>query len=212
MCLVLCVLGQAWAATGAVDGWFSKEDRKELIDVLYSQQQKDGSFGSLENTYEAVGALVSLKYDGSLPLATVAHSSQPRGEFKHKDDLCKYAANSLRDAKSAESVFYAVSIAENLNCGSALTKATATILNQAVAASDLHANYFAISAAYTLHLHKHLSSDFDKSALPAAVKRIAQLAGSEGRFAAVSGGQESSYHSALAFQATALAAALTGTS
>lgn len=65
MCLVLCVLGQAFAAVGAVDGVFSKEDRKQLIEVLHAQQQKDGTFGSLEDTYEAVSALVSLKYGSS---------------------------------------------------------------------------------------------------------------------------------------------------
>lgn len=137
-----------------------------------------------------------------------AVSEVSRGDFKNKDELCKFAAASLRDTTNAENVFYAVSIAEYLGCGSSLTKATAAILNAAVASADLHDNYFAIAAAYALNLHKHLTSDFDKSVLPAAIKRIAALSGSEGRFARVTGGKESSYHSALAFQATAFASAL----
>ena len=131
--------------------------------------------------------------------------------MKHKDDLCKYAAASLGSAKTSEAIFYAVSIAEFLNCGQAISKATATILNEAVAASDLHVNYFAIAAAYNLNLGKHLGGDFDRAALKGAVKRFADLAGSEGRFTRTTGGQESTYNSALAFQATGYAAALTGT-
>lgn len=131
--------------------------------------------------------------------------------MKHKDDVCKYAAAQLAAAKTSESVFYAATIAELLNCGSSISKATATILNEAVAAADLHANYFAIAAAYYLNLGKHLGSDFNRAALKDAVKRFADLAGAEGRFARTAGGKDSSYNSALAFQATAFAAALTGT-
>jgi len=193
VCLVaLCVLGQAWGSVGAVDGVFSKADRKGLADIVSEQQRKDGSFGSLEDTYEAVSALLAL-----------------RSEVKHKDDLCKYAAAELAAAKTSESVFYSVSIAELLNCGQAISKATAVFLNDAVAATDLHTNYFAIAAAYALNLGKHLGGDFDRTLLKAAVKRFADLAGAEGRFTRTAGGQESSYNSALAFQATAFAAALT---
>lgn len=62
LCLALCVIGQVLAGSDAVDGWFSKEDRKELLEVLAAKQQKDGSYGSVEDTYEAVGALFALKY------------------------------------------------------------------------------------------------------------------------------------------------------
>lgn len=63
MCLVvLCALGQAWGSVDAVDGVFSKSDRKDLAGIVSGQQQKDGSFGSLEDTYEAVSALLALRY------------------------------------------------------------------------------------------------------------------------------------------------------
>lgn len=83
-------------------------------------------------------------------------------------------------------------------------------MNEALAKSDLHSNYFAVATAHTANLNKHLGSDFDKTALKAVVKRVVQLAGSEGRFADKPSGQESSYNTALAFQLTAFAASLTG--
>lgn len=68
LCLVvLCALGQAWGSVGAVDGVFSKSDRKDLANLMKDQQQKDGSWGSLENTYEAVSALLALKYSFARP-------------------------------------------------------------------------------------------------------------------------------------------------
>jgi hypothetical protein len=65
-----------------------------------------------------------------------------------QDDICTFAKSALNDAKSAEDIFYSVSILENLGCGETVSKSVIGILETALGGTNLEGYYFAVSVFF----------------------------------------------------------------
>lgn len=172
---ILCLLVSAIVALEGPSDFFSESDSTYLRDFVLSNQKEDGTFGSIENTFYAVGALKRLGF--SVP---------------NTNGIIKAAKAALSGSLSETSS--AISILKGLGSdvsADAFTKATATLDKLDESTLEEVANSVLILARQT-PVNKKISS---------AVERIFSFMEADGTFKNEEDGAGDLKHTVLALRA-----------
>eukprot|EP01088_Endostelium_zonatum_P002708 TRINITY_DN1342_c0_g1_i1.p1 TRINITY_DN1342_c0_g1~~TRINITY_DN1342_c0_g1_i1.p1 ORF type:complete len:697 (-),score=172.62 TRINITY_DN1342_c0_g1_i1:118-2208(-) len=162
----LCVC--APIAPSSPTDFFSESDRRAITSLISSSKSKDGSFGSLADTFYAVNISRSPQYSDAAKLIDTSLT-------------CQYAKQYLNNKQTVESLYYAISIVETLNCGSAVGNDVTTVLLSGVRpSSKLETKYLAVAAIARLSAAGHIT--FDESELSGLVSNLVALQEHDGTF------------------------------
>jgi len=164
----LCVCAPSSTTPSSPTDFFSESDRRAIISLINSSRSDDGSFGSLADTFYAVNISRSPQYTDAARLVDASLT-------------CQYAKQYLNNKQNVESLYYAISIVETLNCGSSVgNDVTSVLLSGIRAGSKLETKYLAVAAISRLSAAGHIT--FDESEFSGIVSNLLSLQEHDGTF------------------------------
>lgn len=164
----VCAPASSTVAPTSPSDYFSETDRTAVISLLSSNKAEDGSFGSLENTFYAVNISRSPQYHDAAKLVDASIT-------------CQYAKQYLNNKANIESLYYAISIVETLNCGSAVgSDVTSVLISGLRPNTKIETKYLAVQSISTLNSAGHIT--FDEADFAGLVNNLADLQESDGTF------------------------------